>query len=106
MKYSIVNNNLCATAENVQEGQLLLSLQQQTIRKVEKREVARKGHDNYKGKHRLPCSLCGKRFKGVKIHIRYVHPESYEKIYGAKPTSHYRTTPSYVPTFQTVGGQS
>jgi len=67
MKYTIVHGKIHAQAESEAESNALLALQ------VSKRAYVKKADKKRKTKYRTACYECGKKVKGLKLHLRMAH---------------------------------
>lgn len=67
MKIDAEGKQITLTSENAQEQVALTQVFMASLNPI-KRVYKRRGHNNFKGKHRKPCSVCGKKYKNVKLH--------------------------------------
>lgn len=65
MKIYYRNGRVNAQAESMEDIKTLLALKSDT--------TAPKRESTWKGKHRVPCEICGKMCKNIKLHILRKH---------------------------------
>lgn len=74
MKLEIKNDIATLVASNKKESVRLIGIYMDAPQlKLRTTAIIPKGHNAWKGKHKIKCETCGKRFKNMKLHVLLKH---------------------------------
>lgn len=73
MKITTTKTTVIAESETIAEAIQLLALSPTPPSTQKRTYKKRASRNSWKGKHRIPCDQCGKKFKNIKLHILKKH---------------------------------